>query len=240
MAAPSFTFREVLTRARRTLHDSDSVRWPLPELFDYTNDAVREVALVKPSAVTRVVELSLVAGVVQSIPDQYHHLLKVTRNLKSGDSSPQGRAGAAAVTEIASLSVLDETLPNWSDIEAYPARKQLDHAHRDAYDPRVFYTVPANDGTGLVEAKVAEIPEDVAAPDNPTDISSYDGLDVPLPPVYRSAVVDYVLYRAHSKDAGLPGSAQRAELHMRLFKAALGQKTAADMEADSRPAEGGA
>lgn len=51
---------------------------------------------------------------------------------------------------------------------------------------------------------------------------------IKLDDIYANAILDYVLYRAYSKDAEYAANASRAALHYQAFTAALGAKTQVD------------
>ncbi|MCK7581011.1 MAG: hypothetical protein MZV65_38935 [Chromatiales bacterium] len=57
---------------------------------------------------------------------------------------------------------------------------------------------------------------------------------IKLDDIYANAILDYVLYRAYSKDAEYAANAQRAALHYQAFTNALGVKTQVDTNNDPR------
>ena len=219
-----FTARDVFARTTPILQDAGAVRWPYPEQILWLNDAVREIALLKPNATAKTVELAMVRGALQTLPATAQRLMQVIRNLDTLAGSETGRAGGRAITPI-TRDLMDSLRPNWTDPNVLPYGKVVRHVIDDAYDERSFYVVPGNDGTGIIEAIVSAIPADLSAPVTaPDSLASYAALTVDLPDIYRSPVVDYVLYRAFSKDMNLPASAARASAHYQQFAAALGQK----------------
>lgn len=211
--------REILQRASITLQDNGFVRWPLPELRLYLNDAIEAVALHKQSAVTATVELALAIGTKQSLTDideTYVSLVRVIRNV-----------GGKAITPT-SRNTLDMVMPGWQDTNVLPPSDVVEHVVQDMADPRTFYVVPANDGNGAIEAVVSVLPADVEEPASPLDIDSYTAV-VGIPPIFKNALVDFVLYRAYSKDSTDPNSAQRAQNHYQMFANAVGIKVQSDM-----------
>lgn len=218
--------KDVMSRASIVLQDSGAVRWPATELHVWLNDGQREIALHKPSAVAKTAELSLSEGTWQSLDASYISLIRVTRNLATIGGSPSGRTGGRAITPIV-REVLDTQIPNWQDPSVIPNSSVVKHVIQDMTDPRSFWVVPGNDGTGIIEAIVAAKPSDVAAGSDVLDIETYSGtLDVP--DIFQSAIVDYILYRAFSKDMNLAGSMQRAQAHYQQFANAIGMKVQSD------------
>jgi hypothetical protein len=219
----AFTAKDVMLRATTVLQDAGAVRWPATELLLWLNDAVRELALHKPNAVAETAELSLAQGTWQSLPAEYISLIRVSRNLTNVAADVGGRTGGKAITPIV-REILDAQMPGWQDLTVLPASPNVTHIIQDMMDPRSFYVVPANDGTGIIEAIVSKMPADIVQPTNPLDIDSYTAT-VDLPDIYRNALVDFVLYRAFSKDMNLAGNAQRAGAHYQQFAQAIGMKT---------------
>lgn len=217
----AFTAKDVISRASIILQDAGAVRWPLPELLTWLNDAAREIAITKPNATAKTVAMELVSGTKQEIPATAHSLLQVVRNVDKTTG-----VGGKVITPIV-RQVLDNQIPGWHDGTALPFAAVVRHVVDDALDQRAFYVVPGNDGTGKIEIVVSSIPADIPTPANPLDLDAY-GATVDLQDIYRNVVVDYILYRAFSKDMNLPGAAQRAVAHYQQFNAALGLKGAGE------------
>lgn len=211
--------KDILDRARRVLLDETNVRWPLPELRLWLNDALREIALLKPTAYSDSIIVPLAVGTLQHVPSNCAAIMRVIRNLKSSQSTPREGAGAVRVVDI---TMLDASSVNWHDDAKVKYRKTVKNVAFDAADPRAFYVYPGNDGTGIVEAIVSRLPVQIAAPASNVDsLTSYDAsLDVQ--DIYANALVDYILFRAFSKDSQYSGSVQRAAAYYGLFANALG------------------
>lgn len=224
--------RDVLDRAQKQIQDETSIRWPLPELAMWLNDGAREIAIHKPSATARSVVLSLTTGTRQEIPAGDLQLLRVVRNLKPG-STEGNRTGARAV-RLVNRDVLDTQHPAWHDGGSVPFAAEVKHFVFDEADPRAFYVYPGNNGSGLVEALIAKAPVPIA--ETGTSLSSY-AVALPVPDVYANALLDYVLYRAYSKDASFAANAERAVQHYQAFAATLGIK--ATHESASGPTTAG-
>lgn len=223
---------DVLQRAQKLIQDETGVRWPLTELACWFNDGAREVAIHKPSASAKSVVLSLVHGTRQTIPDGALMLLRVIRNLKDG-STEQQRIGARSI-RIVNRDVLDTQQPDWHDDERWPFTQEVKHFTFDESDPTAFYVYPGNNGSGKVEALVSHSPTPVET--TGTTLAAYQ-VPLPLPDVYANAVLDYVLYRAYSKDASFAENMERANLHYNAFAGSLGLKR--ENETTSSPTTAG-
>lgn len=211
----AFTALDIIRTVTRTLFDADHSRWPLTELLDYVNEAARAVATAKPNANTQTVELTLAQGTLQTLPDQYTILSRVTRNMVSAG------VGGSAIRMVQGRGLMDAYFPGWQ-ANAALFGPVVQHVTYDDADFRRFYVMPGNDGTGRIEAVVGVMPSALTTSGDPTLEDSYAALTVALPDLYRTPVTDYVLYRAFAKDQGIPASAQRAQMHLGSFQAALG------------------
>lgn len=221
-----FTAQDVFSRTVKILQDVNATRWPLAEQLLWLNDAVREVVIHKPNATARTVSLPLAAGTKQSLPIPYNTLIQVVRN-----------ATGAAVTPV-SRQLVDAFLPGWHDTSVIPAAATVRHVVDDSDDPKTFYVVPANDGTGALEVVVSVLPTALAMPvSNPNALASYAALTVDMDDLYQNVLTDYVLYRSFSKDMSLPGAAARATAHYQLFAQAIGLKLQGEMRNVNKPVE---
>ncbi len=197
---------EILNRVAIILQDTTKVRWPDDELLAWLNDGQREIALHKPNSCVKTIDHSLTSGTKQTLPADAISLGKVVRN-----------SGGPAV-RLVTRSVLDDQIPNWHDPRL--ASAQVKHYVYDEMNPTVFYVYPPASG-GSVELFYFA---------NPTDCSVGGNLSVA--DIYASVLVDYVLFRAYSKDveyAVNPGFADAARAR---YLSALQGKAAAEAVTD--------
>lgn len=206
---PTITAQSILNKARITLQDSTSVRWPDAELLGYLNDGQREVAMRRPDACSVLGNVTLVAGTKQAIPDSGTAVLQVIRNMGSGGTTP------GKVIRHVPMSLLDANVPDWHT--KTPVSEIL-HAMVDGRKPEVFYVYPpATAGTQL-EVLYAAPPADVTTASDPISIDD----------VFAAPLYDYVCFRAYTKDQDLSGNVERAKAHFELFESSLNGKATAD------------
>jgi len=207
------TGQNIVDRAAIILQDSSHVRWPeTSELLLWINDAQREIVLRKPESSATNDSVVCVEGTKQSIPTSGIQLLDVVRNTGTDGLTP-GRA----VTRI-DREILDEQVPTW---HADTASATAKHFMFDKRDPTHFYVYPPqpSSGFGYLELVYSGAP---------TDLATLAGT-ISLNDVYSNVILDYVLYRAYSKDADLsPTGSQRAVAHYNAFNSSLGLKTQTD------------
>lgn len=214
----AFTAQQVMVLAGRLLQDESAIRWTFQELCDWINEAVKAIVLARPAASSQTITMALQAGTLQALPDSYLSLLRLTRNI-SAVGPP--RVGGRTI-RVTTRDALDISFPDWHNPKFNKYAAAVRQFIYDEDDPLSFYVYPGNDGTGVVEGIVSELPALVAATGDPTMIASYD-VAISLKDIYQPPVVDYVVYRAMSKDdtAANPAGAQS---HFQAFQMALGIK----------------
>jgi hypothetical protein len=204
----ALTANDVLLRAALLLNDSGfaaggvaaNTRWSADELLDWASDAQRQIVLLRPNANNQVATIPLVRGTRQTLPSNGWLLISCNRNMQNG-------SGARGVRQI-QRGTLDAQNPNW---HADPMNKLAWNYMYDVQDQRAFYVYPPNDGSGSLEINFS------AMPDQLTSVSSPIVLDT----LWLTPLVDYVCFRALSKDAEFAGGAQLAQLYYQAFSTAV-------------------
>lgn len=203
----------VINRASILLQDSTNVRWPLAELLDWLNDGQRDVALYKPNSCVRNIDVVLKAGTKQSIPDDGNSLIDVPRNTN-------GHA-----VRITSREVLDAQVPDWH--VSSRASPRVQHYCYTSHDPKNFYVYPPSPGGNSIEMIYS------ASPTNATLVSV-----ISIDDIYASALVDYLMYRAYSKDIEYAINVSSAASHRAAFMEAMRGKATAEMSTNPNAQSG--
>lgn len=180
----------------------DAARWTDDELIRWINDSRMAILVRKPSACGTIANLDLVAGTHQAIPEDGFVLFNVIRNMGTTGTTP-GR------------SIRRTDMQSMDDADLYwHASKPSKEISQFAYDDRTpkdfFVSPPAVAGT-KVQISYASIPAEIAAPADTLAI----GLE------NMDAVVNYVAYRAKSKDSEYANAAEAAAFYG-AFNDALG------------------
>lgn len=211
--------KDILLSAGTVLNDlGNSRRWPLSELLDWLNEAASRICAAKPNANVEPMTLTIAAGAKQTIPAGTTNLARVIASLV-----PDRRA-----VTIVSRQLLDGFSPAWQDPGIFASTAAVRHVILDPADPETFMVFPPNDGTGQIEAEMAVQPTPIPVPSTPTDINLYSD-PLPLGDQFRTAILDYILYRAFAKDATVPGAANRSMAHFQAFQVGIGEKVQKDM-----------
>lgn len=212
---PTITAQTIVDRAQITLQDTTAVRWSEAELLGWLNAGQREVCMLRPSAFTKLAAQATVAGTKQALPADGITVIDVTRNMGANGTTP-GRAIRKVPRE-----VLDSNVPGWHTVTA---TAEVLHWTFDPQAPKTFYLYPPSTGANQVEVLYAATPPEVAL-----------GAVISIDDIYEQALMDYVLYRAYSKDSGEAAIAARAAAHRTAFENSLGLKAQADAAAVKQP-----
>jgi hypothetical protein len=208
-------------RARTILQDRGAVaRWPLTELLDWVNEGAQRICAAKPNANTAITDLALVTGARQSLPSSATNIARVISGASGG--------AERAVTAVSRKS-LEAFCPGWMDPAIVSATAIPDHVIYDIANPDIFWVYPPSLGGGALTVDLCLNPTPIAAPlVNPDQLASYS-MDIPLNDEFQGALLDYLLYRAFSKDANMPNMQGRAAQHFAAFQVAIGEKVQRDM-----------
>lgn len=221
----SFTATNIIRRCQTTLNDAQGVRWPTTELVDWINDGLRQVALEAPTVVGATVVIDLAAGTRQTLASNAATLIRVNCNVTATGQSVTTRGkDILPITR----GALASHMPGWQDTSILPASSVVTYVIEDSQVPGEFYVVPGNDGTGQIEAVVAQRPTEIAyASPDPLDADNY-GVTVELDDMYLTAMVDFVLSKAFAKDTTIANGMQRSQAHYASFANALGISVATE------------
>ena len=219
------TAAEVLTRANDLIQDATNTRWSAAELLRWLNDGRREMAILRPDIYATVAVITLAAGTKQSVPADGTRFLDAIRNMAVDGVTP-----GAAVRPV-QREIMDAQYPNWHT-EASGATK---HFMFDERVPGVFYVYPPAAAAARLEIAYAQAPVDIV---NTADELAKEG-------IYSGALVDFVCYRAFTKDATFAGNLQRAAAAYMQFSNAITGGDARDLSVspntsrtDGSPARG--
>ena len=125
---------------------------------------------------------------------------------------------------LVSRTGLDTMRPGWYN------ETQTVNVEKYIYDPRMphqFLTYPPAAATAQVELMYAEVPEPHALTEVQL-MNSATSEVIRVADIYAAPLLDYILYRAYSKDSEQQNNAQRAMAHYQAMAASLGMKAQSD------------
>jgi hypothetical protein len=207
------TAQTIINKAAIQLTDIANVRWTRAELLSWLNDGMRQIVTMQPSASSTTVSKLLTAGTRQTIPSDGWLLLQIYRNM--------GTTGSAAgrAIRIVSREVLDGFDPYWHT--GIP-KAEVKNFIYDTQDQTAFYVYPPNTGTQYIELNYSA---------QPTNLTTENQV-IPIFDIFQSALVDYILYRACSKDAEYAPGLQLAQGYLTTFMVSLQGKATTEASND--------
>ena len=215
---------DLIDRARTILLDTTSVRWALTELQWWLNDSYREVLTIRPDSNTLTGEFACVAGPRQVLTSTFANasrLISVIRNTAATSNKYAVR--------LVDRRVLDDQRKGWY---TETATVSVEEYMFDARQPRDFLVYPPATTLARLEVAYAQVP----AAHTLTSGQLADTANtevIRIDDSFANALLDYVLYRAYTKDAEQAANAQRAMAHYQAFQNALG--VSAQANAASQP-----
>jgi hypothetical protein len=201
----TITAKTIIDKASIQLLDTSNVRWTRAELLSWINDAQRQIVIMSPNATNKVATYKLIAGTRQSIPSDGWTLLEVIRYMGTNGTTP-GRA-----IRLTSRELLDSFNPDWHSDTPSSVPK---HYVFDLQDQTAFFVYPPNNGNGYIQLNYSPDPADLTAESQTINLNN----------IFETAILDYVLYRACSKDAEYAPGLQLASGYLTTFMASMGQK----------------
>lgn len=215
---------DLIVRAQTLLQDEDSVRWTVTELQYWLNDGYRDVLNLRPDSNTLTGEFTCVAGPRQVLTTTFPNasrLVSVIRNT----AATSNKYGVRLVNK----RTLDDQRKGWY---AETPTVSIEEYMFDPRQPREFLVYPPATTAARLEVSYAQIPSPHTLTEtqltNPATAET-----IRIDDSFANALLDYVMYRAYSKDAEQQGNAARAVAHFQAFQNSLG--VAAQANAASQP-----
>lgn len=195
----------IIDKAVIQLIDISGVRWTRAELLKWLNDGLRQIVLMQPNAMNTPGAVQLVAGTRQLLPTGGWMLLGVYRNMGTTGTTP-GRA-----VRIISRELLDAFNPDWHTTTASAVTKNYIY---DLQDQTAYYVYPPSTGTNYLEINYSL---------QPTDLTS-ESQAIPMFDVYQGPLLDYIMFRACTKDAEYAAGVALGQMYLTTFSASTSVK----------------
>lgn len=197
---PTTKLKAVVDRAKTILQETgaEGVRWTNAELVDWANEFYCHAANLVPSEFAEVREMNCVAGTKQDAPADMVQVIDVIRNLD----------GSMMPLTATAKDVLDSTIRGW---HGHAGSIEQEVFVLDERYPRNFYVYPPASVGSKIEIAGAVIPVAHVLSDFTGEAALVKCSDRITP-----AMTDYILFRAHNKDAEHAGNAARSDYHRNL------------------------
>jgi hypothetical protein len=201
--------RDIVDRVRLVLDDASATGWTNVEFASWINDACLFVALLRPDACVVNANMTLATGTRQSIAALAApglRLLDVVYNVTTGRAM-----------RMVDRRRLDATLPTW---HAATPGDPTDYTF-DNRDPATFYVYPPAASAKQLNVVYSRVPVKITEAD-------LDSVDLTPADVYLDAIVNYVLFRAKSKEVEHAADQATAAGYRALAAELLGFKGSID------------
>jgi len=191
-----------------------------PNWFQFFDDALRQLILVRPDAYTTTTTMQLTSGTKQSLPSAGIRLLDIHRNMGTNGST------VGAPIHYIDRKILDASLVTW---HSEAQQHYIDNYWFDPDNPTVFWVTPPNSGSGYIELTYSILHTALTA----------TGDSVAVKDIFLMPLVSWCLYRAFLVDTDSPYGFERAQFFYRDFMQTLGiEEKVQEEKAPSNPMKG--
>jgi hypothetical protein len=184
------------------------------------NESYLAITLARPDANAKTGSFTCAAGTRQVLSSEFPsslRLLDVTRNLATNSGYK--------VIRLVARSVLDDQRPAW---HAETGTTSIQHYTFDPRQPKEFFVYPPATTAAEIEVVYTDSPGATTLTEAQLDPAGTDATTILLDDIYMSPMIDWILYRAYSKDAEYGANEQRAQAAYGAFNAALATKNQVD------------
>lgn len=216
---------DIVRRVEDVLQDAN-IRWPRLEQQNWINEAYLAIVLLRPDANSKAGTFTCVAGTRQNVASVFPtalRLLDVTRNL--------GALSDKKVIRLVERPVLDDQRPSW---HVETPTEDIQHYTFDARQPKNFFVYPPAVAGAEIEVVYTAAPDTHSLLEAELDPESGSNEVIKLDDIYMSPIIDWVLYRAYSKDAEYGANEVRANAAYQAFNAVIGNKSQSDAAANPK------
>lgn len=210
---------DIIRRVEDVLQDTN-IRWPRTELQNWMNESYLAITLARPDANAKTGSFTCATGTRQVLSSEFPsslRLLDVTRNLATNSGYK--------VIRLVARSVLDDQRPAW---HAETGTTAIQHFTFDPRQPKEFFVYPPATTAAEIEVVYTDSPGATTLTETQLDPAGSDTTVILLDDIYMSPMIDWILYRAYSKDAEYGANEQRAQAAYGAFNAALATKNQVD------------
>lgn len=187
--------RDLIQRAANALFDPQHATWKSDELLDYLNEGIQTAAAYVSTEFQVSIKHTLEEGARQKAPDGAVDGVVVEWAYDEDDQP-------VAVLPFDLTSMNQD--PSWMQEDPGPVRQWAS----DPMDPYAFWVYPPQ---GNPPGKVQ-----LSVPLKPVALTQFDQ-KVPMREMHFGALVDYILYRAYSKNTQYAGQTGLAQLAYSRF-----------------------
>lgn len=197
---------EIFERTGRLLHDEGATRWTAAEMLDWYNEGLLDAVTRRPALLPSVDTFVCVAGCLQVVPADRISIISVGRNL-----GPAAAPKSGPIPLTMDKTAMDRLHPTWmSD----PPKHTVAVVIGQPGLTHQFYTYPQQPSTsqGRLEITFSKRPTVVTL-----TTAAFEPADE-----YMPIIIEYLLWRAMSKDGENPQLTTLAAQHLQNYLGLLG------------------
>lgn len=210
---------DLISRAHTILLDTTAVRWSALELQGWLNDGYREVVTLHPDADAQTATFTCAAGYRQDISTSYSRAYRLLEVLVNKAATSRKRP-----VQLVSRKSMDTMRPGWYN---ETASVNIEKYMYDKRVPKEFLVYPPATTAAQLEIIYTTVPEPHTLTESQL-VNPATAEVIRLDDIYGSPLLDYILYRAYSKDSEQQNNASRAVAHYQAMVTSLGGKVQSD------------
>jgi hypothetical protein len=212
---------DIIERCEIITQDKTSIRWPKAEWLKWYNDAILFVVNRRPDKSVKNVDFTVDStNSKQQLPSDALKLFTVLRNVASGRPIRKIRR-----------EILDDQYDDWH----LQTGANIDHYVYDERDPTSFYVYPRPTAANhVIEIMYPFAPIAVTIANFETDVQT-----IAIDDSFLNPILDFMLYRAYTKDADYAENGARAQAHFAVAQQSLGEKTQVDAATSGKEGRNG-
>lgn len=198
----------VFDQVQMTLCDEEGVHWTPDELLMYFNEALSEIAGLRPDAFVKQITLELKPGKYQQLPKPFIDIVEVQGNLDENGKQVAGSINKTTSTAGDRLGGKYNCAP-----DGIAARYDGVKGYKITAASHGYYTVnpPVPEGEEVRITAMVYVPPPLFTEEHMQDCNCV------LPTIYDAQIVDWMLKRAYEKDIESQWARDRAAYYGAQF-----------------------
>ena len=219
--------KDVINRVTLLYNDADFVRCSKRQYLYFLDDAISQVILSRPDANVKTSTVTLKQGTRQTIPADGYSLIEIYANVL--DVSEEKVTFGRPIYQIARKDI--DYFRDWHNDDSIPG--EIIEFSYDRRSPKTYWVWPP---VGRSQVRVQMDYSFGVAPfgDIDQEEDAIFSLEIPLDEMYRTPIVNYILYLLYSTDSSSQLDRQLAQKYEQSFYQSLGIEYSASLKAMPR------
>jgi hypothetical protein len=212
---------DLIIEVAQLLNDAEAgyehTRWPKEELLEYGVDAITQIAMLRPESVAKTETVALQPGTKQALPDGAIRFYRI-----EGTLDKDGRLiGQPIAKDVVAARLAASWFNQLDCVSTYHDDYVVSSFYFEEANPKTFYVSPP-----VPVGKFISIAVNCALVPETLELEAA----LPLGRQFHNAMIEWMLYRAFSKDQESATDSGHAQMHLKHFYDILGLSKQADKE----------